>query len=97
MIEVKTAVLKAMEFLRETFPPEKISDVRLEEVVLSEDDLLWHITLSFLRPLRAPTHVMAAIDEMSEMKQSERDYKVFAIRTEDGGVQWMKMRPRHGV
>ena len=92
MIEVKAAIMKAMEFLMETFPDEKISDARLEEVVLSEDDLLWHITLSFVRPLRAPTHLMAALDEMSETKQSERDYKVFAIHTEDGRVQSMKMR-----
>ncbi len=97
MIEVTAAILKAKEFLRDNYSGEQISDVRLEEVVLSEDDGLWHITLSFLRPLRAPTQLTAELDEMSAAKQSERDNKVFAVDTQSGRVQSMKMRPRHGV
>ncbi len=92
MIEVKAAIVRAMKFLIEAFPDERISDVRLEEVVLSEDDLFWHITLSFVRPLRAATDIAAEMDKTTATAHSERDYKVLAIHTNDGRIQSMRIR-----
>lgn len=92
MIDVKQAVAGGASFLANTFADEEIRDVRLEEVELSEDERLWHITLSFLRKQGATSDLSKALEAMSPLKQWERDYKVLAIRAEDGRVQSMKIR-----
>jgi hypothetical protein len=55
MIGVKQAIRTAADFVAETFSDEKLLDVRLEEVELTEDEKTWLITLSFLRKQKATT------------------------------------------
>ena len=52
MIDVKEAVRTAAKYLADLFAEEDISDIRLEEVQLSEDGQTWNVTLSFLRKVR---------------------------------------------
>lgn len=63
----------------------EISDVRLEEVELSEDDQLWRITLSFNRPADQQNQLMLT-------QKMQRDYKLFEINAETGAVKAMKIR-----
>jgi hypothetical protein len=90
MIHVRHAVQAAVRYMGEMFG-EKIVDIRLEEVELSEDEQFWYITLSFLREPKATSNVES--DALrAALGRMEREYKVFAIRSQDGQVKSMKMR-----
>ena len=50
MIEVTEAIGTAQNYLQSVFGAEGCQNIRLEEVVLSDDDKLWTITFGFGRP-----------------------------------------------
>jgi len=58
---------------------ENITDIRVEEIELSEDELYWYITLGY----------SAKIEEPSFFAEK---YKTFKIQSKDGAVVAMKMR-----
>ena len=91
MIDVKEAVRTAANYLADLFAEEDISDIRLEEVELSEDNQTWNVTLSFLRKVRvrgAPAEALSA----GLGPQMDRDFKVLTVRAEDGVVTSVKIR-----
>ncbi len=89
MIDVKTAVEKALTFLVDMYQNEGIQDARLEEVERSEDGASWHVTLSFLR--KSQRTLAPSLQEALGLR-CERDYKVFTVGVEDGEVRSMKIR-----
>jgi hypothetical protein len=91
MIDVKQAVTYAVGYLREVFAGERILDIRLEEVELSEDEQFWCITLSFLRESKAASSIVSDALQAA-LGRMERDYKILAIRSRDGQVKSMKIR-----
>ncbi len=50
MVAVRDAVKLSLETLRELFPGESMPDLRLEEVMLSDDERRWEVTVSYLNP-----------------------------------------------
>jgi hypothetical protein len=82
MIDVKQAAQSASNFIAGLYSNETISDVRLEEVELSEDGKHWLITLSF--PLPASLGVMYL--------GGARQYKLFKVDANTGEVLSMKIR-----
>ncbi|OHB72807.1 MAG: hypothetical protein A2V70_01535 [Planctomycetes bacterium RBG_13_63_9] len=87
MIEVKTAVANALEFLGQMYPEGQIMDPRLEEVELSGDFSAWCVTLSFMT--RGEPRELAAVIRGGGAR---RLYKVITVEGETGKVQSMKMR-----
>jgi hypothetical protein len=83
MIDVKQAAQSASNFINGLYSNETISDVRLEEVELSEDGKYWLITLSF--PLPASLGVVY-------LGGGGRQYKLFKIDADTGEVLSMKIR-----
>lgn len=83
-INVQQATQAAKAYLSELqgFMGGLVNDIRLEESEISEDDQLWHITLSFTRPA----------DNQLVPSQVQREYKVFEVSTETGQVKAMKIR-----
>ena len=77
MIDVRTAVRKAVEYVREFQDYLPQSDVRLEETEYVEPDL-WLITLSFTEDVPFIT--------------DRRTYKEFRIDADTGDVKAMKVR-----
>jgi hypothetical protein len=61
---------------------EAISDIRLEEVELSEDETRWLVTLGFSRPA----------DNQFVSTMVQREYKLFEIDAITGKVKSMKIR-----
>ena len=49
MVDVKQAVAKAMDYLRDMYQTDQFRDVLLEEVDLSEDNKFWNVTIGFTR------------------------------------------------
>lgn len=82
MIDIKQAAQAASNFIIGLYSDQTISDVRLEEVELSDDEKYWFITLSFPAPnssglLGLPTR---------------RQYKILKVDRETGTVLSMKIR-----
>ncbi len=87
MIDFKAAVKAALAFLAEAFPNEEVRGVRLEEIDLSPDEKFWYVTVSYLREASSPSELARAVSGFDV-----REYKVIAIRADDGRVQSMKIR-----
>ena len=94
MIEVKQAVETAANYLADLFANEGISDIRLEEVELSEDGQTWYVTLSFLRTRKATGRTLVDGLRVGSVGgiEKDRDFKVLALRATDGQVTSVKIR-----
>lgn len=82
MLDVKEAAQKASEYFAGLYSDQKLPNVQLEEVELSEDDKYWLITLSYPVPPE-----LAALNF-----NYKRKYKVFKIDRDTGQVLSMKIR-----
>lgn len=86
-INVQVAAQQAVNYLQNLAPHmgNPITNTRLEEIELSEDEKFWFITLGFDR----------LIDDnlLGQLKQrAERDYRLFKIDAATGDVKAMKIR-----
>jgi hypothetical protein len=86
-INVQLAAQKALNYFRTLAPHmgSQITNTRLEEIELSEDESFWFITLGFDR----------IIDDnfLGQLQQrTERGYKQFKIDAATGEVKAMKIR-----
>jgi hypothetical protein len=81
MIDVKTAVQRAMLYAKDMFRPESVlslylPSLLLEEVELSDDEKFWLVTLGW----------------DADRLGTSRIYKIFKVRAEDGEVVSVKIR-----
>lgn len=85
-INIQVATQNATSYLHslEPYIGGQITDVRLEEVELSEDDKFWFVTLGFDRPIETPFALVK--------NQTHREYKQFKIDAATGDVKAMKIR-----
>jgi hypothetical protein len=83
MLDVKEAAQRASEYFAGLYSEQKISNVQLEEVEISDDGKYWLITLSY--PVFP--NELAPIQFLGKRK-----YKQFTIDAETGQVKSMKMR-----
>ena len=79
MLNVKEAVDRAANQLTWLF--QSATNVKLEELELSEDEQYWLITLSY--------------DEEDSVGIKNRKYKTFKVKSETGDVVAMKIRTVH--
>jgi hypothetical protein len=94
MIDVKEAVKIANDTLVTLFPSEKLADLELEEVEISDDEKYWFITLGFSVPEVKSGKTNSPLSRMLTEREKEhsRKYKIFRISAETGKVQAMKIR-----
>lgn len=79
MIDVGHAIFTARSYLEAIFAPEGCRNVRLEEVVLSDDDRSWKITFSFERSTLGGT-------------LWTREYKLVTVDAESGQARGITIR-----
>lgn len=106
MIQLKDAISKAMEHVRDVYSAFASDSLRVEEVRRGEDDRYWYITLSFRRSLD-PLEMSQLKDEVrwylssSDLSSSEiidtvlrslRDSKVIQIDAKTGQAVSMTNR-----
>ncbi|MCA1630377.1 MAG: hypothetical protein LC785_04065 [Acidobacteria bacterium] len=84
MIDVKQAAQLASDFIVGLYSDQTISDVRLEEIELSEDERHWLITLSFPSPVTS--------NVLGLPVAGRRQYKILKVDRESGEVLSMKIR-----
>ena len=91
MVDVKEAVGKAMEYLKDMYQIDQFKDVLLEEVDLSEDNKFWNVTIGFTRPQESTSGgpMATLIGQSSEFK---REFKVFQIDAESAALRSMRSR-----
>jgi len=92
-MDVKSAVARAIAFLHEVYGEADLPGLRLEEVELSEDGALWHITLSFLAevPPEERSRLDMVLDDIKP-KPAARQYKILSVSSSTGKVHSMKIR-----
>lgn len=96
-MEVKEAVMKALQFVSDTFSDAKLSNLGLEEVEFDDDKAQWRVTVGFSRPWDYPQK--STLEAMAEnpitnrpSRPTNRTYKVVEIRDSDGEPTAIKMR-----
>jgi hypothetical protein len=90
-VPVKEAVKTSFQYFAEILEP---SDVRLEEVELSDDERYWFVTLSALLPAKAKAQNAVEAASLAGIfaKSHERVYKQFKVDSSTGEVRSMKIR-----
>ena len=91
MVNVKDAVAKAMDYLKDMYQLEQFKDVLLEEVDISEDNKYWNVTIGFTRRQESTSGgpMATLIGQSTEYK---REFKVFQIDAESGDLRSMRSR-----
>jgi hypothetical protein len=92
MVSIKQAFLNAAEFAASALEPERLMDLRLEEVETAEVNGVdvWLITVSMVRP--NPINKALAFNFVGA-----RDYKTMTVRKDTGDVLSMKIREIAGA
>ena len=100
MIDVKQATSVAMKTAADFFAEQKLYDLALEEVEMTDDNKFWLITLGFSTEENTPTdkadeiaginQVLALINPQSQ--KYHRKYKTFKIDADTGKFRAMKIR-----
>jgi hypothetical protein len=86
IIGVKLAVEKAMGYVRDLYQGERLRDLLLEEVELSEKQNQWLVTIGFSLPKEEPVAII------SPSRPLARHYKVVHVDAETGEPLSMKIR-----
>jgi hypothetical protein len=96
MIDVKAAVESAYQYFQDiqNLVGEKLEDLRLEEVELSEDKHSWLITLGYDRPVKSRSQLEELLASQISLKEKifKREYKLFKVNSDTGEVESMKIR-----
>ena len=90
MVSVKQAFASAAEFAASVLEPDRLKDLRLEEVETAKANGadVWLITLSMPRP--------GPLNAFAFNLKGTRDYKTFAVNKDTGEVLSMKIRELAG-
>jgi len=86
VIDIKQAAKRAADYLTGLYTEQLPADIRLEEVELSDDEMYWLITMSFLPQHQQPTTFSQLL------REHDRIYKMFKIDAQTGNMVSMKIR-----
>ncbi len=89
LMDVKTAVKTAIEYVADVFKSEHPEYIGLEEVVLDEHEDVWEVTIGFSRPWDSP---VGGIANALQPRIPRRQYKVVRIDNRSGQVKSIKIR-----
>ena len=89
MIEIKEAVSKSYEALKDMALVPETTGVELEEAELAEDGQTWIITLSYPEPLKDP--VLGDVGpNLRALLSHRRAYKSVRVQASDGRIRGIK-------
>ncbi|MBF0202651.1 MAG: hypothetical protein HQK66_15385 [Desulfamplus sp.] len=92
-MEVKNAVMAAMNAAQEFYDGKELLDLSLEEVELTDDEKYWLITLGFDFPIKkTPANQIVNPIMTAFGKDYIRKYKIFKVDAMNGEVKSMKIR-----
>ncbi|MBX9654484.1 hypothetical protein K2Y11_12790 [bacterium] len=97
-MQVKEAVAKARNFLIDVFEDEKLSNIRLEEIVFDDTKDVWRVTFSMMRPV-APTTSSVLADSFAASSAAvlgrtmQQSYKTVLVP--DNGIGRLSIEIRY--
>lgn len=91
MLDVKNAVQVAVQYCGQLFGNIG-NQLELEEVVLSDDEKHWFITIGYDVPAPAQADTLRAMVSGFQPRGGERKFKVVDVDAETGKVHAVKMR-----
>ncbi len=93
MLDSKSAVASARTYIQSIQEDldNPLSNLRLEEVELSEDEKHWLITLGYDNPNK-PKDLSSMQLVAPQLARLAREYKIFQVGADDGLVKSMKIR-----
>jgi hypothetical protein len=96
--DAKEAVKQAVDYVKFIFSEDGIREPRLEEIELTNDDRVWQVTVSFVRPANNPLAAAIGGGELAKMfpPPGKREDKVIQVDSHSGQVRAMKMRELPG-
>ena len=97
MIGVKQAVNNALKYFQDLYEQDllnkKLSDLRLEEVELSDDEKYWFVTIGYTRALPDDSPLANILPApIPKTTTPIEEYKIFKIDSTSGTVRAMKIR-----
>ncbi len=101
MIDVKQAVKKAREVIKELYQDQEISNIGLEEVTLDEEHNEWLVTIGydyFRKKIHAEfsrvmqTQMLNPLKVDEKLGEQTREYKILRLNADDGHFNGMKIR-----
>jgi len=94
MVSIKQAFANAAQFAASVLEPERLADLRLEEVETSAVNgaAVWMITASMARP-NSPNDPLPGVVSWL----GDRDYKTITVRKDTGEVLSMRIRELAGA
>lgn len=90
-MDVKSAVCLALEYARDIFEPEKVTNLGLEEVEFDDTSNRWNITVGFSRPWDYPENTMPVL-RVDRDRIPKRSYKI--VQIEDSTQEIIAIRNR---
>ncbi|MCC5638276.1 hypothetical protein LC593_21045 [Nostoc sp. CHAB 5844] len=90
-ISIRTAVSKAMEFVRDLYEDKQVKDILLEEIEFSESANQWLVTISFSID-KIKDDSSSLIFSTRERGELGRKYKIVHIDAQSGKPISMKIR-----
>lgn len=98
-MDVKEAVQKSINYVKEVFAAEKIQNIGLEEVEFNEYDNIWEITVGFSRPwdFPQPNSLVARLQQNIGVGDGlapspHRQFKIVQVDNQSGKVKSVKIR-----
>lgn len=88
-MDVRDAVIKAKDWVRDILADENVSNIGLEEIERDEAEKVWHVTIGFSRSWNGPRN---ALSTLADAFPSKRAYRVITVSEPDGEIISMKLR-----
>jgi hypothetical protein len=89
MIEIKEAVSKSYEALKNMSLVPESAGIELEEAELAEDGTIWVVTLSYPDPIKDP--VLGDLGpNLRSILSNRRAYKAVRVQASDGSIRGIK-------
>ncbi len=97
-MDVKEAIAKAKQYVRDVFSDDSVSNIGLEEVGFDEHENNWLITIGFFPPWQVDgsaghwTRIVRGESESPRDRAMRRAYKIVTISDNTGNVVSVKNR-----
>ena len=92
MIDMKQAVQIALEFCRNLYGQEKLADLLLEEVELSDDEKFWLVTIGFNLGQGETSQPSTNISGGSLTKRLDHVFKIMKVDAGSGRALSLKIK-----
>jgi hypothetical protein len=91
MVEPKTAIQNAKDFILELYKDDRLENFLLEEVEMTDDGKYWLVTFGYDTGRATASDLGASLSAFSMRPRFVRDYKQIKVKAEDGQPISMKI------